>query len=1666
MAMDDSGTLEVRWVQGFTNQHVSFANSRTICYPCGNFVIFKNTETKEKHILQCPSGSIGAFAVHGKSEVVAFSEQRLNPSIYVYTFPGFEKRAELKGGAKMNYSKLAFSHSGPYLASCSLLPDYNLTLWNWNEQVPLCSYSQMGVEVTILHFNPTNWHQLCTANRKMLTLWNIERSNNEYIMKPSFINIPSVEGSFTEAEHVSSYHLDSRLTYYGPKMPVSAIAGLLGEEAETFQPKEVMKKKVHPSSCCWSATSDVIVGCEEGHLLLVTSETQNVIFLFNPVDEVTSQESLQRNLIQDGSLQSLALHSNGIYAAGNDGILRCFHIKGSQIEIEECWVTEESINYIEFSPDYKTLALSTSTGTVYSYMLDQTEHIDKILDDQCGNFISAMPLFPGNSYCVSIREMGEVQVWSVQDGSRISTLPLTEKVTCLASCPISKCAVVGTASGYLCFIDLTTIEQPRVVHRLRLYESPVLLLQYENGGHFLLTGASDKRIFILDARPSKMFAVIGYIEITGIVLDFSVSYNREDNQVKVIALSALENQVSKEGTHLEIFILPAELIQDASRFVDERGAIGNNSIQKHSVETKEPVSSVVLGTDNRVFGYCNATKSIQKFVLPENLQSVILTPEQEVKGCQLGPAFLYLSPHCQLLASVAKDGFFRIQNSNSLETFSQLLCHSYHTNGISAMSFSLDCQVMFTVGSNDGALVCLQWRTDTAASDIIQEAITYSQFLMSELQITMLSENMELAALPDWHVTSASPSNLPEENEAKQEEDKVSVELFEKDDSYTSPTLGRTEDATWLSQKEDEVMKKESLQFKDAKKNLRKGIKQLRKTIQQMMHENENLPELERLDQQEFNLDVEEQERLQAEGESEVSRIRNEIEMDNLAMNYLRDAIKQEYWDSMKVKGRGIKAFHVDNVVKNFPMKQRSAASLKELEKARDQRANEIADLQVRKANTERKPKITLDKDDDENEDEGKETESSSLTGSLSNEYGISDPDLYSQFVLNTKEQKINQVILLKDVIYRIKESFNKEFDAVYKQKEQEINRVLDKNQRILEIMADLDIQDTLWEPQLSEYEKPERVFIVEDSEVKVEKFLTPEQKLKEEEKAKLEEQRRLLDKGDQARERALDDMMDGMLEVKTEDVLKIEIPRPEFASQPEDHWTEDERKQFKEYEKKVKELAEEREKYRKILEAEMKKLQGSIKDTTQAFDDTLAKLFEKKVKCEMMVYQEELKISHLVFSVLIEEELHNHETELNYLLEKTKEMKNRSAEEVKQCKEQVDAFRETYDNCVAEDKLLDRGFRKEFTDVHAHMVDQLYKLYKRRPRVQTIRTQAETNPFGDRPGSAQAVSEALSHLMSAMDELDAPENIPEDLGLPVWERFCLSRRTKVKSEQEVKRKALTLAEMQAFLHKRMEEDEQNRQAIENIVENLNVLRDVKVQFQLNLMVQILLKQGQVEVDSDSFITDYSDSVLLHRSVVEDLNGTIKTIGDQKIATMMKIKDFRKGIIIQEWEHLKMKMQMEDLNNKHRDIQMLKFSKELQEYLNERDHESHLMHQISVLEKTIAAQVKNHQKNVKNVKRIIKDIERQIKVKADDNTILDEELKEMIMVVAERQQIYDAVAVEDNIALNNKKRYQDIVQRKKLVDLAKTQAQEAAILKDKLEKLRMRTFPALVQLEH
>lgn len=51
------------------------------------------------------------------------------------------------------------------------------------------------------------------------------------------------------------------------------------------------------------------------------------------------------------------------------------------------------------------------------------------------------------------------------------------------------------------------------------------------------------------------------------------------------------------------------------------------------------------------------------------------------------------------------------------------------------------------------------------------------------------------------------------------------------------------------------------------------------------------------------------------------------------------------------------------------------------------------------------------------------------------------------------------------------------------------------------------------------------------------------------------------------------------------------------------------------------------------------------------------------------------------------------------------------------------------------------------------------------------------------------------------------------------------------------------------------------------------------MRFQLDLTIQFLLKQGQVELESAAeLIPDYTDAILIHKSVIEELNCTIRVI--------------------------------------------------------------------------------------------------------------------------------------------------------------------------------------------
>ncbi|GAA6112218.1 cilia- and flagella-associated protein 43-like, partial [Tachysurus ichikawai] len=68
------------------------------------------------------------------------------------------------------------------------------------------------------------------------------------------------------------------------------------------------------------------------------------------------------------------------------------------------------------------------------------------------------------------------------------------------------------------------------------------------------------------------------------------------------------------------------------------------------------------------------------------------------------------------------------------------------------------------------------------------------------------------------------------------------------------------------------VLKEECQQYAETMGSLKKSVEELQEKFQAIMEENEKLPEMEKLEQLEFNLDVDEQQRLQVVGEQEAAK--------------------------------------------------------------------------------------------------------------------------------------------------------------------------------------------------------------------------------------------------------------------------------------------------------------------------------------------------------------------------------------------------------------------------------------------------------------------------------------------------------------------------------------------------------------------------------------------------------------------------------------------------------------------------------------------------------------------------------------------------------------------------------------------------------------------------
>ncbi|GFR52048.1 hypothetical protein Agub_g14567 [Astrephomene gubernaculifera] len=540
----------------------------------------------------------------------------------------------------------------------------------------------------------------------------------------------------------------------------------------------------------------------------------------------------------------------------------------------------------------------------------------------------------------------------------------------------------------------------------------------------------------------------------------------------------------------------------------------------------------------------------------------------------------------------------------------------------------------------------------------------------------------------------------------------------------------------------------------------------LRGRIAELLKANEAAPELERLDRSDLIVDLGLVERLKRDMEGRVAAVQAAVRRDNLRTDLLTERVRRMVWDSMATKGAVISALRAPTQVHNFPLTQPGSHErvLRQVALLRRVEMSEHAVLGVVPYNFMfRGTGLEGFGDNDDGYEGNPATGDGSMgqtaaaaaaaaavaaaaaaAAAAANNSGGSgtDPDtlMYSDFDLHCSTRKAMQMHLIKQKIRDLKAAFNVDFNRVAAQKRADCDRIADLNARLDDTLKDLrklgaapppglleeryqlGVQDTRDNIQAA-------VLTVRDEEVAAERYVSPEERARQDAARRAEEEAARRSARDNAGERALRQMMGGTLAPKgggaDGEGTPFTLPPPAWlvalGLDPESVnpklVTEEQARELKEWQAREKALQEERSRRVGVLELELRTAKAAVEEVVGRFDEALAALAVRRHRVASEVAALEARVLALAASLArctrVSEAV---ERSLLARLGAAKEAHGRASTELTDRRTALAELETRQAQAAAEERQLDRNLKKEFAeaDVWFNRLQQLYRA--RRP--------------------------------------------------------------------------------------------------------------------------------------------------------------------------------------------------------------------------------------------------------------------------------------------------------------------------------------------------------------
>lgn len=542
----------------------------------------------------------------------------------------------------------------------------------------------------------------------------------------------------------------------------------------------------------------------------------------------------------------------------------------------------------------------------------------------------------------------------------------------------------------------------------------------------------------------------------------------------------------------------------------------------------------------------------------------------------------------------------------------------------------------------------------------------------------------------------------------------------------------------------------------------------------------------------------------------------------------------------------------------------------------------------------------------------------------------------------------------------------------------------------------------------------------------------------------------------------------------------------------PADQMTDEQKLEYGNFLKKVETIKEEKETRRKLLQTELTKLKGEVTEICKIFDNRLKKLIEERVNTLRELYEHELMIIKLMNDICWHEKQEEEEKAIEKRITQLDSKKTEAQKQTLEFKRECETFTRHYEHLMDKEKAGERNFRKDFADAGEH-VDFLSKLFRQRKRPPTKRdprtapstasgaTSARSNitttsveegkkrrkkDFDDDSDEEEVEAESLKPLPSLQDDKqDKKEAVPlnaeppEELDPEIWERFVERRQQQIDREFQVKEAAKKHYDMQRHLVHLQNVDQAVDHELKTLVNKQTDLAFQLVTQALDTEIMLKIRQGQVEIEESPVVTDLKDCEMIVKHIVMDLNKVIQKFGGEKVDVLKDISVSRTAINLLKWTKKKLVLEHKDAADLTTELQLLRVTKSLQSLIKMGGHDNQKAAELKRLDRKIEFLSVSTREKCLGKKLKMLGTRKKIRMQTRENERLLETVQELEAAVRERVQISTIRDGEDH---DDRKasdaRMKALVTRRKLVDLAKLQAEEIKFLREQVESLRKRTF--------